>query len=220
MQKNITWSLIAALAFMFVIFSPKIDQFLALASYNELARVFYGEEALWCKIIYKAVPVITVVLILLPLVWLFKSRHDKKKIKQVTKFGLIVYLSLALGPGLVVNVLLKDHWGRPRPYQVLRDNEQYSPFWVPHFSNNRDNSFPGGHASIGFFLGIPLLALGRKKSAVIVSLGGGVLVGSVRILQGGHYFSDVIFSGIFVWLIAWFVIHSVAKLNWGVTLSE
>ena len=25
----------------------------------------------------------------------------------------------ALGPGLVVNVLFKDHWGRPRPREVV-----------------------------------------------------------------------------------------------------
>ncbi len=112
----------------------------------------------------------------------------------------------------MVNVAFKEHWGRARPYQVLRDGKQYSPFWQPQFSEKDNNSFPGGHASIGFFLGIPFLAIGRRKVAVIFSLMGGALVGSVRILQGGHYFSDVIFSGIFVWLTAVLVIYVLEQL--------
>lgn len=205
---------------IFIIFSPNIDQYLALASYTESTKTFYGERALWCKIIYHAVPVITATLILMPLIWFIIQRHNIQMRKSIIRFGLIVYLALSFGPGVLVNVVFKDHWGRPRPYQVLRDGKEYSPFWQPHFSSHKDNSFPGGHASIGFFLGVPFLALGRRKTAVTVSLISGVVVGGVRILQGGHYFSDVVFSGIFVWLTATFVIYGISKLYGKVSISE
>jgi lipid A 4'-phosphatase len=211
--QNKKWLLLAMLAIIiFIILLPKIDQYLASLSYTPATRTFYGERALWCKVVYYFIPVIVVSLILMPLIWLFMVRNDSEKYKTVVKFSQIVYLALILGPGLVVNVVFKEHWGRPRPYQVLRDGKQYAPFWQPHFSDKENNSFPGGHASIGFFLGIPLLALRRKKLAVIFSLLGGALVGSVRILQGGHYFSDVIFSGIFVWLTGMLVIYTLERL--------
>lgn len=213
MCKSIKWLFALGIMVIFVIFSSNLDQYIAAAGYNESTKTFYGEEALWCRIIYHAVPIITVILILMPLIWLFKERHNNQMYRIIIRFGLIVYLSLSIGPGLIVNVVLKNHWGRPRPYQVLRDKAEYSPFWVPHFSHRSDNSFPGGHASIGFFLGIPLLALGQRKAALFVSLIGGIVVGGVRILQGGHYLSDVVFSGIFVWFSAWIVIYCISRFE-------
>jgi lipid A 4'-phosphatase len=212
MVQNKKWFFAAILAVIFIIFSSGIDQFIARACYTESIKLFYGEQALWCKIIYYSVPFITIGLVLTPLIWLFMERNNSRKCKIITKFGIMTYLALILGPGLVVNVIFKDHWGRPRPYQVLRDGKQYTPFWHPHFSENKDNSFPGGHASIGFFLGIPFLVLGRRKTAIILSLTGGVLIGTVRVLQGGHYVSDIFFSGIFVWVIALIVIRIMHRI--------
>jgi hypothetical protein len=34
-------------------------------------------------------------------------------------YGLFILLSVILGPGLLVNLVFKDHWGRPRPRQVV-----------------------------------------------------------------------------------------------------
>ena len=43
----------------------------------------------------------------------------------------VVFLiaTMALGPGLMANVLLKDHWGRSRPIDVKQfgGNERLSP---------------------------------------------------------------------------------------------
>jgi lipid A 4'-phosphatase len=217
---NNKWLLFVVAITIFVVFSPEIDQYIAALSYTENSKTFYGEMALWCKIIYYSVPVITVALILPPLIWLFKVRHNSAKYRAMVKAGLITYLALILGPGLVVNVIFKDHWGRPRPYQVLRDGQQYAPFWQPHFTKKENNSFPGGHASIGFFLGVPFLALGRKKTAIVLSLIGGTIVGTVRILQGGHYLSDILFAGVFVWLTAILVEYSLSKWLWKGKISE
>lgn len=196
---------------IFVMFSPSIDQYFASMAYDPSTRVFYGERASWCRVIYYLVPVITVGIILLPIAYFLKSRKNPSAKKNVINFALVVYLALSIGPGIVVNVIFKEHWGRPRPYQVLRDGKSYSPFWQPHFNNKKDNSFPGGHASMGFFMGIPFFALNRRKQAVVVSLLGGTIVGLVRILQGGHYFSDVVFSGIFVWGISLIVVSCISK---------
>ena len=195
---------------VFVIYSSSIDQYLAGLTYNPITKKFYGEVHLWCQIVYYSIPFITVLLIVIPLFKLIKWKSNTSLVK---KQSAIILLSLFLGPGLIVNTLFKDHWGRPRPYQVLRDGKAFSPFYEPHFGNPSNNSFPCGHASIGFFVGVPLLVAGRRKAGTILNLSFGSLVSLVRMLQGGHYLSDVIFCAIFVLLSVEFVNYTVNRFS-------
>lgn len=198
----IIMALLGMLLGVFTAWSPVLDQYIAAMAYDESANRFYGEVHLWCRIIYFSIPFITGAFILGSLGLLVSGRK---------KIALIILLSLLLGPGLLVNAAFKDHWGRPRPYQVLRDGKVYAPVWQHDFNQVNDNSFPSGHASIGFFLGVPFLAYKRRKTAIIVGLIGGGLIGVVRIIQGGHYLSDVVFCGFFVWLAAELVVYMVNK---------
>lgn len=199
----------------FVIVSPDIDQSLSIIPYNSNITRFYGETHLWCSIVYYSVPVITTLCVLIPLWYLFKSRSMENP-KKTRAAALIVVLSLAIGPGLIVNTVFKNNWGRPRPYQVIRDGKTFSPVYKPNFNQPKNNSFPCGHASIGFFLGVPLLARGFRRKGLIISAVAGSFIGFVRMLQGGHYLSDVIFSGVLVWLAAELVTYIVNRVM-GVT---
>lgn len=114
-------------------------------------------------------------------------------------------LVLVLGPGLMVNVLFKDHWGRARPYQVQEfgGERQFTPAWVMSRQCERNCSFVCGDASIGFAL-MALGFYGRHRRAWIgAGLSAGALLGLMRIAQGGHFLSDVVFSAYAVALIAW-----------------
>lgn len=199
---------------LFTLISVPIDLWVAKLPYNSSTHKFYGEVAWWCQIIYAMVPITTVVLITGSLSGIFFSKKiNAVKAHSIKKASLIILLSLALGPGILANSIFKNHWGRPRPYQVIRDGKTFAPVWQVHLNKEADNSFPSGHATIGFFLGIPFLALGRRRKAIIVSVCGGLVVGLVRILQGGHYFSDVVFAGIIVWLSAELVLYFVNVLD-------
>ena len=61
-------------------------------------------------------------------------------------------------------------------------------------------SFPSGHGSLGFWVtALAFLAPPRwRKAALTAALAFGVVVGVVRIAQGGHFLSDVVFSAILV----------------------
>ena len=66
-------------------------------------------------------------------------------------------------------------------------------------------SFPSGHASVAFYLFTPFFPLrgSRKKWAVLfLSLGMsyGILMGFTRMVQGGHFPSDVVWAGGFTYL--------------------
>jgi len=200
---------------IFSVYSASLDNYIAQLPYNAQTRVFYGEISSWCRVIYNIVPFIVVTIIVVATTGFFvryKFYFHASTIKRIT---LVTLLSLALGPGLIANVLLKDHWGRPRPYQVLRDGKIFRPVYQPNFTAAKDNSFPSGHATIGFFLGVPLLALRRRKLGVAVAIIAGSIIGLVRILQGGHYFSDVVFSGIVVWIVAELVLYCYDKFAKG-----
>jgi lipid A 4'-phosphatase len=122
--------------------------------------------------------------------------------------ALFLVLVAALGPGLVVNVLFKDHYGRPRPREVqqLGGQETFLPVWTKG-SDPQAKSFPCGHCSIGFYLATPYLVLRRRRRALAVASGllglaYGGLMGAARMMAGGHFLSDVLWAGGMTWLVA------------------
>lgn len=221
LKNNLGIVLLGILIGILLLYSPQIDPKIAIIPFDKNTGKFYGEVHLWCKVVYYAIPWITALLVILPLInWLFNKKIGVTSLAQSRHLVIVVIVSLLLGPGLLVNTIFKDNWGRPRPYQVIRDGKTYKPFWQPNFQEPKNNSFPCGHASIGFFLGVPLLALGYRRRGLVVSCLGGSFVGMVRIMQGGHYLSDVIFAGIFVWGSAEMVVYMVDLLRDKGYLSE
>lgn len=134
--------------------------------------------------------------------------------KLTRKDMAFLLLVMAMGPGLMVNLVLKDHWGRARPYHVEHaQTKQFSPPWVMASQCEGNCSFPSGHASVGFaLLSIGLIA--RRYAALW--MGGGVMLGSLigisRMAQGSHYMSDVLFAGLVVSIVA-LVLHALLYTN-------
>lgn len=189
---------------LLIIVAPFFEQSIAQMPYDFTMLKFYGETHRWCSILYYSIPVVTTSLILLSFFILF----FKKNLKKV---AVITLLTLTIAPGIIVNSALKNHWGRARPYQVIRDGGTYSKPWQPHFNRPKDNSFPSGHVSVAMMLGVPLLALGRRKLGFLVSFAFAGVIAIVRVLQGGHYFSDVLSAMLIVWVIALLVVKLVNK---------
>lgn len=113
-------------------------------------------------------------------------------------FLVLLYL---IGPGLVVNAMLKDHWGRARPIDITHfgGTQSFHQPWVPD-QGSGGKSFPSGHASVAFYLIGPYFILRhRQRKAALMCLATGsaygTLIGVTRIVQGGHYLSDVVWSG-------------------------
>ena len=117
----------------------------------------------------------------------------------------VVYLFLVLivGAGLVVNVLLKDNFGRARPRDIVEFGgaQLYTPPFVASSACHKNCSFSSGEAAGGFFALAIAWALGRRRRLVVAAVGLGAFVSFCRVATGAHFFSDVVVS-FFVMLIA------------------
>lgn len=122
--------------------------------------------------------------------------------------AIFLLLSLALGPGLTVNTIFKDHWGRARPAQIAQfgGEKKFTPAFVPSDQCARNCSFPAGDPAMGFYLVSAALLAGSapaRRNGVVAAVALGAALGVVRLAQGGHFLSDVIASGFLVSGISW-----------------
>ena len=131
--------------------------------------------------------------------------------RRLSGFAALLYL---LGPGLLVDVLLKPFWGRARPAQVSEfgGTLAFSPPHVLSHQCTSNCSFVAGEMAGAVALAVVLfLVLDRMKGRISLShrriVQGLILlvplfVGVQRIAAGRHFLSDVLLSTIFVLLCA------------------
>lgn len=121
--------------------------------------------------------------------------------------ALLLIATLALGPGLLTNAILKDHWSRSRPIDVkeLGGTDRFVPWWNPRGDCPANCSFVAGEASGAFWTLAPAaLAPPQWRAAAYAgALTFGAAVGALRIAGGGHFFTDVVFAGVFTFLLIW-----------------
>ena len=107
-------------------------------------------------------------------------------------------LSMLLGPGLLVNGILKDHWHRPRPVQVTEfgGTAQFQPWWSRDGSCETNCSFVSGEASAATWLLAPALLVPApfQPLAVAAAFMFAIAVGRLRMAFGGHFLSDTLIS--------------------------
>jgi membrane-associated PAP2 superfamily phosphatase len=132
----------------------------------------------------------------------------RQDLRHWRRRGAFLVLLLALGPGLMVNAVFKDHWGRPRPREIVQfgGQKQFLQPWLKG-EDGTGRSFPSGHASAAFYMSAPFFIYRRtnKRRARIWLLGGlifGVFMSIARITQGAHFLSDILWAWGMVYLMA------------------
>jgi membrane-associated PAP2 superfamily phosphatase len=128
--------------------------------------------------------------------------------RHLIRPGLFLVILLALGPGLIVNSVFKEYWGRPRPREIVRfgGTKEFLHPWQKGIAH-KGRSFPSGHASAAFYLTAPFFLYRRKDPGtarlwLIGGLGFGFMMSIARISQGGHFLSDNLW--------AWGMVHLTA----------
>ena len=115
-------------------------------------------------------------------------------------------LTFAIGPGLLVNGLLKQFIGRARPKHLadLGGDKIFSAAYFPSDQCASNCSFVSGDVAFAFTsIAFALLLSGAwRRIGIALSLGLGLLVGFYRIATGAHFLSDSILAGLFCIVIA------------------
>jgi lipid A 4'-phosphatase len=119
--------------------------------------------------------------------------------------ALFLIVTLAIGPGLLTNTLLKDHWGRARPIDVTEFGgaDHFTPWWDPRGACPNNCSFVAGEPAGAFWTLAPA-ALAPPQWRLLAyggALAFGSGIGVLRIAGGGHFFTDVVFAGVFMYLV-------------------
>ncbi len=186
---------------VFVTVGPEIDVYISSFFYNGnkefLIQNYYPVSILFRKIL---LPFLLIYIFVLPVVLQFLPLQ---KIYFGYKFSLseigFIWISGTITMLLVVNVILKNMWGRVRPNDISNFGGIYdfTPWYQISNSCASNCSFVSGDASVGFLL-IIFYFITKKNVYFYLGWICGSLLGFIRIIAGGHFFSDIIFSQIVV----------------------
>lgn len=129
---------------------------------------------------------------------LFKLLLPRRRLLVRPRTTLFVLTTYAIGLGLIVNGILKAHWGRARPRTLLDfgGNLTFSPAWWISDQCQRNCSFVSGEAASAFCV-VALVFLARKQqrpAIAVFTLSFAAIVSFTRIAVGAHFLSDVLIA--------------------------
>jgi len=130
---------------------------------------------------------------------------------------LYVALCIALGAGLVTNVIFKDSWGRARPSQVMEFGgpKQFSPPFMRSTQCQKNCSFVSGDASLAAsFMSFAVIAISNRRRWWIGLGSFTAIVGLMRMARGSHFLSDVVFAVIFTLMVVFSLSRLILEDRW------
>jgi len=191
-------------------FTPTLDLWVSSQFYNSSTKTFTNNRIFEFIFDYAQLPAFALAGLASVL---FSISYFTDRWKESRILYLTIILAMLIGPGLIINGILKPGWGRARPRQIeaFGGSSPFSPFYKPNLnppSGDKYKSMPSGHASMGFyFLVLTVLGYRTKRkilffSGLFLALSLGLGLGYTRIAQGGHYLTDVIVAALISWLVA------------------
>ena len=116
---------------------------------------------------------------------------------------LFLSLAMAIGPGLIVNLGMKDHLHRPRPAHLTEfgGTQPFRAFYQFDGGCKKNCSFPSGEAAEGFWMMGPasLAPAPWRPQALAAAFLFAAATSLLRMAFGGHFFSDVVFAALIMW---------------------
>ena len=220
LKKNALWLLPIFFMLLITPFTPQIDMAVARFTYHHNiadnpSTVHHGFSSnIFFDFIYKYG--VTPAQITCGVATLcFLLSYCLPKLRRFRSIALLFSLTLIIGAGLITHQLFKEFWGRPRPRQLIEfgGKQTFLPYYIPRIDQNHEpaKSFPSGHSTCGFYF-FTLYFVGRRHKKIELARLGlfigsalGILLSTARVVQGGHFVSDVVFAGLLMWETAYFV---------------
>lgn len=203
----IALAIAVAVGVLFAIY-PRLDVDISALFYNRQNNMFDVNAQPWVKHSRDAARwLITLILAPACLAIIGKLIMPKRRMLIGSRAALLLIITMALGPGVLTNLVLKDHWGRARPIDIteLGGTFHFTPWWDPRGQCPNNCSFVAGEPSGAFWTLAPA-ALAPPQWRVVAYGGAlvfGAAVGLLRIAGGAHFFTDVAFAGVLMFLLIW-----------------
>jgi membrane-associated PAP2 superfamily phosphatase len=106
--------------------------------------------------------------------------------------------TLAIASGVIVNLIFKNNWGRPRPFRVIPfgGDQPFVPVWQITDYCSTNCSFVSGEGSSAIWLLtlVVLVPAVWRPTATRIILGLAIALSLNRIAFGGHFLSDVLLA--------------------------
>ena len=198
------WLLLLACVLLFLVW-PELDLIVTRYFFDPLNQEFPANALPWVKWVYDDTPVINqwlglLMLSALLLQWIRPGWPGLRARRSMCAWLLVV----CIGLGFTVDWVLKDHFGRPHPYQthVFTGDQDFVPAFHYRPLCEVNCSFVSGHAAGGFvWMAWGMWGWRRRRQAwLLAGVAAGSFFGAARVMQGGHFLSDVVFSGWVIWL--------------------
>lgn len=154
-------------------------------------------------------------------VWMaLYARFNKEHTKTPHQFWDMIIMSFVAGPLVLVNMILKSYWGRPRPAHITEFGGN-SDFIPPYFISDQcqsNCSFVSGEgsaiATAGILLGIATWTTfpkHRKMAIGVIAIISFIGI-SLRFVKGRHFVSDSLLATLFCAIII-LVIYQLFKIS-------
>lgn len=184
--------------------SQQADLRVAALAYEAPSGWFLANDEPW-RWLYRWGTVPAFVVLIAVLFFWYRGLRDPR-LARWRPYLLVYALVPILGAGILVNTLLKEHTGRPRPREVVEFGGpwQYRPPLTLGIAG-KGRSFPCGHCTMGFVFSTGIVFWNRSRKLAIGMLVGGMLYGGLmsaaRIVQGGHFLTDALWAWGSLWLV-------------------
>jgi membrane-associated phospholipid phosphatase len=134
---------------------------------------------------------------------IFITLHFKNQVQNILAVSFAkVVVGVALSGYVIFVQCVKYFWGRVRFRELDAMYSQFTPWYLPQGLTGFD-SFPSGHAAMGWMLLSVFILLSNKKewikySALIMIFLWALVLALSRVVIGAHYASDVLFGSFFI----------------------
>jgi lipid A 4'-phosphatase len=203
---------------------PQFDIDIAALFYDPATRTFPALQGSWVEDARDAATLI-ITLLVAPafLAILRKLVAPRRPMLIGGRAALFLIVTLAIGPGVLANGILKEHWARMRPEDVtqLGGTQAFTPWWDPRGPCPENCSFIAGEPSGAFWTLAPaaLTPPQWRALAYAAALAFGAAMGALRMAAGAHFFTDAAFAGVFMFLVIW-TVHGLIYRWRGTRLSD
>jgi lipid A 4'-phosphatase len=193
--------LVGVIAVVFFAEDPQIDMVIA-RNFHTSGNHFIGSDALGLEVLRQAFMAFFFLICAVTMLGVCLSRiRGIWSGLNVRKWSYLA-ICILVGPLAIANLGFKDHWGRARPRDVVELGGQntYSSPLLPARECTKNCSFVCGEAASIFAISFVAVILFPAQASLLMVAGIslGSFAGLIRMIQGAHFFSDVVFAGVFM----------------------